>query len=126
MKRIFLLLGTVLTAMLMISTVTAVPNVNSNPLMDKINEIEETKKMIDDKLDNINFEVTTTGIIDILIQIIRLIISFVQQLISLILDIFGLIELIEYLISLIVTLIELIMALVNYIIDLFTPNAITF
>jgi hypothetical protein len=124
MKKIFLLFSTIFVTMLMISTVTAAPKINSDPLMDKINEVEETKKLIDEKLDDIDFEISTLGLIDILIQIIQMIIAFVQQLINIILDIFGLIELIEYLISLIITLFELIMNLINFIIDLFNPNAI--
>ena len=43
MKKIFLLIGTIFTTLLMISTVTAVPQVHSNPLMEKINEIEKKK-----------------------------------------------------------------------------------
>lgn len=126
MRRNFLLLGVFFTTLLMISSVTAIPAANSDPLMDKIHEIEKIKKIIDEKLTNIDFEFSTIGLIDILIQIIQLIISFIQQLISLILDIFGLIDLIEYLIGLLVTLFELIMSLINFIIDLFTPKIAKF
>jgi phage-related protein len=126
MRKIFLLIGAIFTALLMISTVTAVPQVNSDPLMDKINEIEENKRMIDEKLASINPDIETGGLIDLLIQIIQWIIALVQQIIDFILDIFGLVELIEYLIGLIVTLFELIMSLIDFIIDIFTPDAVRF
>ena len=126
MRKIFLLIGAIFTALLMISTVTAVPQVNSDPLMDKINEIEENKRMIDEKLAAINPDIETGGLIDLLIQIIQWIIALVQQIIDFILDIFGLVELIEYMIGLIVTLFELIMSLIDFIIDIFTPDAVRF
>ena len=126
MKKIFLLIGTIFTTLLMISTVTAVPQVHSNPLMEKINEIEENKRIIDERLADINPDAETGGLIDLLIQIILWLIALVQQIINLILDIFGLVELIEYLIGLIVALFELIMSLINFIIDIFTPDVLSF
>ena len=126
MKKIFFSIGTIFTILLMISTVTAVPQVNSNPLMDKINEIEEYERIIDEKLVAINPDVENGGLIDLLIQIIQWLIALVQQIINFILDIFGLVELIEYLISLIVSLFELIMALIDFIIDIFTPDVLSF
>jgi hypothetical protein len=126
MKRFILPLGAVLIVLLMVSTVTAVPQVNSNPLMIKINEIEENKKIITEKLTDIKVDVETGGIIDILRQIIEWLIDLVQRIIDLILDIFGLVDLIEYLIGLIVSLFELIMTLINFIIDIFNPNTLRF
>ena len=126
MKKIFFSIGTIFTILLMISTVTAVPQVNSNPLMDKINEIEEYERIIDEKLATINPDVENGGLIDLLIQIIQWLIALVQQIINFILDIFGLVELIEYLKGLIVALFELIMSLINFIIDIFTPDTLRF
>lgn len=126
MKRFILSLGAVFIVLLMVSTVTAVPQVNSNPLIIKINEIEENKKIINEKFADIIIDVETGGLIDILRQIIEWLIDFVQQIIDLILDIFGLVDLIEYLIGLIASLFELIMSLINFIIDIFNPNALRF
>jgi len=122
MKKYILFFGSIFISLLMISTVTAVPKVNSDPLMDKIQEFEEMETRILDKLDLFKTDVESGGIIDLLIQIIQWLINIVQQIISLVLDIFGLIELIEYLINLIVSLFELIMQLINFIIEIFTPN----
>jgi len=126
MKKIFFSIGTIFTILLMISTVTAVPQVNSNPLMDKINEIEEYKRIIDEKVTNKNPDVESGWLIDLLIQIIQWVIDIVQQMINFVLEIFGIVELIEYLISLIVNLFELIMALIDFIVDIFTPDVLSF
>jgi len=122
MRNVFLIIGIVFTTLLMISTVTAVPKVNSDPLMDKINEIEGYKELIDGKLVGINIDADNGGLIDFLIQIIQWIIDLVQQLIDVVLDLFGIVDLIEYLIGLIDALFELIMDLIDAIIDIFTPN----
>ena len=41
MKNIFTCLGVILIILFMVSTVTAIPKMNSDPIMDKINLIEE-------------------------------------------------------------------------------------
>ena len=110
----------------MISTVTAVPKANSDPLLVKINEIEEYKNILDKEVKKMMLDVENWGLIDILIQLIQFIIDFVEQLISFIVQIFGLVDLIETLIGLIITLYEMIMALIDFILDLFTPNEIIF
>ena len=114
MKKYILFFGSIFISLLMISTVTAVPKVNSDPLIDKIQELEEMEKMIFDKLDVIKTDVESLGIIDLLIQII-------QWLIDVIMEIFGLVSLIETLVNLIVQLFNVIINLINYIIDIFTP-----
>ena len=114
MKKYILFFGSIFISLLMISTVTAVPKVNSDPLIDKIQELEEMEKMIFDKLDVIKTDVESGGIIDLLIQII-------QWLIDVIMEIFGLVSLIETLVNLIVQLFNVIINLINYIIDIFTP-----
>ena len=108
----------------MISTVSAVPKINSDPLMDKIQEIEEIERQINEKLDTLTLDVETGGIIDLIIQLIEWLIDFVQQLISAIGRIFQLVELIAYLISLIVRLYEMIMAIIEFILNLFSPDLI--
>jgi len=122
LKRILLIIFAIFTSMLMISTVSAVPKVNSDPLMDKIQEFEEIERQINEKLDSLVLEVENGGIIDLIIQIIEMLIDLVQQLISVIGRVFQLVELITYLITLIVRLYELIMAVIDYILNLFSPD----
>jgi len=44
--------GAILIGLLMISSATAVPKVNSDPLMNKINEFEKTKKIIEENIED--------------------------------------------------------------------------
>lgn len=134
--------GVIIIGLLMISSATAVPKVNSDPLMDKINEIEKNKKIIEENISNKTLDLKTRGSINLLIkiiketiyditldlkagliiQIIQWLISLIQKLINLITGIFNLVELIYNLINLIVNLYELIIKLINFIIDIFTPK----
>lgn len=142
--------GAILVGLLMISSATAVPKVNSDPLMDKINEIEKNKKIIEENINNKTLDLKTKESInlliteikdtiynktldlksgplfDLLVKIIQWLISLVQGLINLvnniINNIINLMELIYTLINLIVTLYELIIQLINLIKDIFTPQ----
>jgi hypothetical protein len=134
--------GVIIIGLLMISSATAVPKVNSDPLMDKINEIEKNKKIIEENISNKTLDLKTRGSINLLIkiiketiyditldlkagliiQIIQWLISLIQKLINLITGIFNLVELIYNLINLIVNLYELIIKLINFIKDIFTPK----
>ena len=122
MKRILMVIFSIFASLLMISTVSAVPKTSSDPLMDKINEIEELEKQIDEKIAFLTLDIESGGIIDLIIQIIEWLIDFVQQLIGVIGQIFRLVELVTYLVSLIVKLYEFIMALIDYILGLFNPS----
>jgi phage-related protein len=132
----------------MISSTTAVPKINSDPLMDKINEIEKTKKIVEENISNLTLDLTTRrsinlliitikdiingitfnltpgGLIDFLIKIIEWLISVVQNLINLVYEIIDLVEIISTLVDLIGTLFELIIELINKIIDIFTPGSL--
>ncbi|VVB61849.1 Uncharacterised protein [uncultured archaeon] len=140
----------IVIGLLMVSSATAVPKLNSDPLMNKINEIEKTKKIIEENIKNktpdlkiqglisllikkmkdtiydITLNLTPGGLIDLLIKIIEWMISIVQNLINLVYKIFDLVDIIYTLVNLIGTLIELIIELINSIIDIFTPGTIKF
>jgi hypothetical protein len=126
MKKFVLLFWSIFISLIMISTVSAVPQVNSNPLMEKINIIEENIKLINEGLVENFVDVETGGLIDLLRDIIEWLINIVQEIINLILEIFNLVDLIEDLIQLITTLFDLIMSLINFIIDIFTPGALSY
>lgn len=138
----------IIIGLLMISLTTAVPKINSDPLMDKINEIEKTKKIVEENISNLTLDLTTRrsinlliitikdiingitfnltpgGFIDFLIKIIEWLISVVQNLINLVYEIIDLVEIISTLVDLIGTLFELIIELINKIIDIFTPGSL--
>ena len=124
MRRIFLIVCSIFTAILMISTVSAVPKVNSESLMNRIDEIEEYKKLIDKEINDIILDVGNGGLIDFFIQIIQWLIDLVWQIINVVYQIFGILDLVESLISVINYLFELIMDLIDAIMDIFTPNII--
>jgi hypothetical protein len=134
--------GTIIIGLLMISSATAVPKVNSDPLMDKINEIEKTKKIIEENINNKILDLKTRGSINLLIKtikdtiyditldfksrsfIINLLIKIIQWLISVVQDLINLVELLITLVNLIGTLFGLIKELINLIIDIFTPGTL--
>jgi len=139
--------GALIIGLLMISSATAVPKVNSDPLMNKINEIEKNKKIIEENINNKTLDLKTKGSINLLIKtikdniyditldfkargfiinllnkIIQWLISVVQNLINLIQNIIDLVNIIYTLVNLIGTLFELITELINLIKDIFTPQ----
>ena len=149
-KIIITTCGAIIIGLLLMSSATAVPTVNSDPLMNIIDDIEKTKMMIEeniagktldlktgesinlliksikDTIYDINPDSQTSGIIiNLLILIIKLIISIVQNLINLVYQIINLVEIIKTLVNLIGTLFNLIIELINLIIDIFTPGTLT-
>lgn len=122
MKKFFTYFGVIFIALFMVSTVTAVTQMNSNPIMDKIDSIEENKLFIEEKISEINIDVENGGLIDFIIQIIQWLIDLVQDIINLVLEIFDLVYLIEYLIELSSSLFTVIMDLINLILGFFNSS----
>jgi len=138
--------GAIIIGLLMISSATAVPKVNSDPLMDKINEIEKNKKIIEENIYKKTLDLKTRGSITLLIkiiketiyditldlkagliiQIIQWLISLIQKIVDLITGIINLVQLIYNLINLIINLYELIIKLINFIKDILTPKILEF
>lgn len=129
MKKYFISIGTFFISLMLISTVTAVPNNQSEPVMNVINDIEDKKNFIDndisfDNLININPDGITGGIFDLLIQLIRLIIELVMELISVIQNIISLVNLISSLINAFNTLFQLIQELIALLGNIFNPSQV--
>ena len=83
MKKYFFEIGAILIALLLMSTVTAVPQTQSKPAMEIINDIEDKINLIESNaLANIINNVETGGIIELLIQLITVIIQFIIELIG--------------------------------------------
>ena len=139
----------IVISLLMVSSSTAVPNVNSNPLMNIINEIEKNQKIIEKKLAtkpldlesiessnilinkikdtilDVTHDTKEGGfIINLLIKIIEWLISIVQDLISIVYKLIDLVEIITTLVDIIDTLFNLIRELIDKIMDIFTPGAL--
>jgi hypothetical protein len=123
MKKYYIEIGAILIALLLMSTVTAVPQTQSKPAMDIINDIEDKINLIEsNELTNIINNVETGGIIELLIQLITVIIQFIIELIGIIQNIIGLVNLIETLIEAFTTLFQLIQDLIELIRSIFNPE----
>ena len=125
MKKYIIELGAIFTAIILMSTVTAVPKSQSDPAMNLINDIEEKINVLEiqnikDFLNNVN--VKTGGIIELLIQLIILIIQFVMELINFISSVISLVTLIQNLIEAVSTLFELFQNLIELIRSIFNPE----
>jgi len=123
MKKYFFEIGAILIALLLMSTVTAVPQTQSKPAMEIINDIEDKINLIESNaLTNIINNVESGGIIELLIQLITVIIQFIIELIGIIQNIIGLVNLIETLIAAFTTLFQLIQDLIELIRSIFNPE----
>jgi len=123
MKKYFFEIGAILIALLLMSTVTAVPQTQSKPAMDIINDIEDKINLIESNaLTNILNNVESGGIIELLIQLITVIIQFIIELIGIIQNIIGLVNLIDTLIAAFTTLFQLIQDLIELIRSIFNPE----
>jgi phage-related minor tail protein len=145
-KFIITTCGAIVIGLLMISSATAVPKVNSDPLMDIVNEIEQNQKIIEENIatktldlktsESINLLIkkikdtiygtsSTLGLgdlIDLIIKIIQWLVTFLQKLISFFSLIFNLVELIYTLITIIVNIYNLIMAIIEFINNIINPE----
>jgi len=129
MKKSCIVLGTIAIVLLMISTVTAIPQVHSKPMMDIVNEVEKKKTLINGKIGFFSDEIADKlvnvqpgGIISWLIELINFLIEFIMNIINFISSIIKLAELIISLIDLITTLYELIMQFIEWIQGILNPK----
>lgn len=123
MKKYYIELGAIVVALLMMSTVTAVPQTHSKVVMDIVDKIEQKKDVLEEKLTEIFLDdLKLSGIIDFLIQLIILIIQLVMKIIEIVQGIMGLINLIQNLIAALTTLFQLVQSLIELIQDIFNPE----
>ena len=123
MKKIYFELGAIFVALMMMSTVTAVQNINSESVVNILNKVEQNRDILNleakqNFLDNFKLG----GIIDLLIQLITLIIQLVLSTIEVVQNIIGLVNLIQNLINAFTTLFQLIQDLIDLIRDIINPE----
>jgi len=130
MKKSLILLGAIAVVLLMLSTVTAVPQVHSTPVMNIVNEVEQKKTLINgktgafsDKMVDKLVNIQPGGIITWLINLITSMINFIKNIINFISSIIQLAELIISLIDLITALYEMIMQFIEWIRGIFNPES---
>ena len=123
MKKYCIELGAIAIALLMMSTVTAVPQTHSKVVMDIVNEVEQNKDILEGKLTEIFLDTLKLGgIIDFLIQLITLIIQLVLKIVEIVQGIMGLVNLIQNLIDALTTLFQLVQSLIELIQEIFNPE----
>jgi hypothetical protein len=148
-KFIITTCGAIVIGLLMVSSATAVPKVNSDPLMNIITEIEQNTKIIKESISDKTLDLKTQGSInllikkikdsisdkssklgignlwDLLIQIIQWLITFLQKLINLVSLIANLAQLIYNLVTIIVNIYNIIIQIINFIKNLLNPQPLT-
>ena len=129
-KKSLIVLGTIAVVLLMVSTVTAVQQVHSTPMMEIVNEVEQKKTLINGKIGSFSdiivdklVNIEPVGIIKWLIDLIISLIEFISNLINLISTMVQLAELIISLINLITTLYEVIIQFIEWIQGILNPES---
>ena len=123
MKKCVITLGAIVVALLMMSTVTAVPQTHSTSIMDKVNVVEDKKAFIEEIMsENLLEKLSLDGLIDLLIQLIMLMIELITTIVGIIGSITTLIELIQYILDAIPLIMQLINDLLDLIGQIFNPE----
>ena len=128
MKKFCILFGAVAISTLIVSSVSAVPQTHSKPIMEIVNEIEKNRAVLEDKY-SISIEDAKTsllkimplGLIDIIIQLISLIINLIYGIVNFLLTIMQLGSLIVLLINAITVLIDTVSQFLEWLMNLFNP-----
>ena len=101
----------------MISTVTAVPNSHSQPVMDIIDRVEEQRERFDALSD-----LAPTGIFQIIWQLILALFNLIMKIIEVVNTVLTIIQLVEALINGIQMLLQMIQDFIALINDLLNPD----
>jgi len=125
MKKSLVVMGAIAIVLLMVSTVTAVPQAHSKPIMKIVNEVEQKKTIINGKIGAFSdiIDVEPAGIITWLINLITSLLEFIRKIINFISSIIELAELIVTLIDLITTFYETIMQFIEWIQGILNPES---
>jgi hypothetical protein len=123
MKKCYIEFGAIFVALLMMSTVTAVQQTNSESVINIVNKVEQNRVNLKAELTQNLLENTKLGgIIDILVQLITLLIQLVLKTVEVVQNVIGLVNMIQNLINAFTTLFQLIQDLIDLIQDIFNPE----
>jgi len=127
-KKIIVLMA-IATALLMVSTVTAIPQTHSTPVMNVLNEVEQKKTLFEretesflGKIEGKFAKVETGGIIDTIIAIIQFLINLILEIIQFINNLMQIGNLILALINAINNLIDAITQFIEWIQGILNPG----
>ena len=123
MKKLYIELGVIFVALLMMSTVTAVQQTHSESVINIVNTMEQKRDILKTEISrNALDNIRQAGFIDLLIQLITVIIQLVMKAVEVVQNIIGLADLIQNLIDAFTTLIQLIQDLFDIINDILNPD----
>ena len=125
MKRIFLIASALVVSILMVSTVTAVPQSQSEPLMNNLSTLNQQKISLNDIFEEGSSIGTLDGLFDLIMQIIQWIAQIVIKIINVINSLIQIVSLLTYLVNMIQILINFIQYLIDIITNLFNPDVHT-
>jgi hypothetical protein len=127
-KKNILVLSAIFCVFMMFNTVTAIPQQQSNIIMDKINDLEDIKssiyKKITDLVDYLSLNLIdkyTTGFIENLINFLIKLIEFLINIAEFVSTILNIGQRILAFINQINYIIDTIINIINWLLDLFTP-----
>ncbi len=130
MKKYCILFGAVAISTLLISSVSAIPQTHSQPVMEIVNEIEKNRAVLEDKYLISTEDAKTSlskilplGILDTIIQLLSLLVSLVYGIVNFLLKIMQLASLITLLINAITALINTVTQFIEWLTNLFNPQA---
>ena len=91
MKKLLIIFGAIFVIFLLISNATAVPQINSEPIMKKVSDTKKQIKLLGEKLEVYNgkignINIYPTGIFDFLIAILNFLIDLINSIIDFILE----------------------------------------
>ena len=130
MKKSMIVLGSIAVVLLMVSTVTAVPQAHSTPVMNVVNEVEQKKKLFEceteifsGRIAEKSANVETGGIIDTIIALIQFLIDLILGIIQFLTNLMQIGDLILALINAINNLIDIITQFIEWIQGILNPEA---
>ena len=129
MKRSLITLGALFCVFCIASTSTAIPQVQSTFVLDKIDDLNYIKLKLQNKITEINEfisqkikDISTLGIIDNLINLLIKLLEFILKIADFISTILNLGGRILQFVNQIIYIIETIISIINWILDLFNPE----
>ena len=132
MNRSLIILGAIFCVFLMVSSATAIPQKQSDCVMNKINILEDMKLLIENKILDISvilsssfIDFYSTGFIENLINFLIRLIEFILNIVNFIGTIINLGENLLSFINQIIYIIETIINIINWLLDLINPESFT-
>jgi len=117
----------VAVAFLFLTTAIVMPQINSKPVMDKVNYIENNREKFKENFKLFSGEhIQADGILEWLMQLIRTLIQLIFRLIEVVQDIINIVSLIQSLINALQILFQLIQQLIELIQDIIPSTAQTY